>query len=117
MEGMLGLLTQMPEAVSNFENAKEAVLQRIRTERITKQKVLDYYEAASKINIDYDQRRDLYENVNAFTMQDLRVFHNSHVKNDNYTYMVLGSVDELDMDLLKTYGEVSVLTLEEIFGY
>ena len=117
MEGMLGLLTQMPEAVSNFENAKEAVLQRIRTERITKQKVLDYYEAASKINIDYDQRRDLYENVNAFTMQDLRDFHNSHVKNDNYTYMVLGSIDELDMDLLKTYGEVSVLTLEEIFGY
>ena len=117
MEGMLGLLTQMPEAVSNFENAKEAVLQRIRTERITKQKVLDYYEASSKINIDYDQRRDLYENVNAFTMQDLRDFHNSHVKNDNYTYMVLGSVDELDMDLLKTYGEVSVLTLEEIFGY
>ena len=117
MEGMLGLLTQMPEAVSNFENAKEAVLQRIRTERITKQKVLDYYEAASKINIDYDQRRDLYENVNAFTMQDLRDFHNTYVKNDNYTYMVLGSVDELDMDLLKTYGEVSVLTLEEIFGY
>ena len=31
--------------------------------------------------------------------------------------MVLGSIDELDMDLLKTYGEVSVLTLEEIFGY
>ena len=117
MDGMLGLLTQMPEAVSNFENAKEAVLQRIRTERITKQKVLDYYEAASKINIDYDQRKDLYENVNAFTMQDLRDFHNSHVKNDNYTYMVLGSIDELDMDLLKTYGEVSVLTLEEIFGY
>ena len=117
MEGMLGLLTQMPEAVSNFENAKEAVLQRIRTERITKQKVLDYYEAASKINIDYDQRRDLYENVNAFSMQDLRDFHNSHVKNDNYTYMVLGSIDELDMDLLKKYGEVSVLTLEEIFGY
>ena len=117
MEGMLGLLTQMPEAVSNFENAKEAVLQRIRTERITKQKVLDYYEAARKINIDYDQRRDLYENVNAFTMEDLRDFHNTYVKNDNYTYMVLGSVDELDMDLLKTYGEVSVLTLEEIFGY
>ena len=117
MEGMLGLLTQMPEAVSNFENAKEAVLQRIRTERITKQKVLDYYEAARKINIDYDQRRDLFENVNAFTMQDLRDFHNLYIKNDNYTYMVLGSVDELDMDLLKTYGEVSVLTLEEIFGY
>ena len=117
MEGMLGLLTQMPEASSNFENAKEAVLQKIRTERITKQKVIDYYEASSKINIDYDQRKDLYENVSAFTMKDLTEFHNSHVKNDNYTYMVLGSLEELDMEVLKTYGEVNVLTLEDIFGY
>jgi predicted Zn-dependent peptidase len=117
MEGMLGLLTQMPEASSNFENAKEAVLQKIKTERITKQKVIDYYEASSKINIDYDQRKDLYENVNSFTMGDLTEFHNTHVKNDNYTYMVLGSVEELDMQVLKTYGEVNVLTLEDIFGY
>ena len=117
MEGMLGLLTQMPEATSNFENAKEAILQRIRTERITKQKVIDYYEAASKINVDYDQRKDLFNNVGSFTMENLREFHNSHIKNDNYTYMVLGSLDELDMDVLKTYGEVSILTLEDIFGY
>ena len=117
MEGMLGLLTQMPEASSNFENAKEAVLQKIKTERITKQKVIDYYEASSKINIDYDQRKDLYENVNSFTMGDLTEFHNTHVKNDNYTYMVLGSLEELDMQVLKTYGEVNVLTLEDIFGY
>ena len=117
MEGMLGLLTQMPEASSNFENAKEAVLQKIKTERITKQKVIDYYEASSKINIDYDQRKDLYENVKSFTMGDLTEFHNTHVKNDNYTYMVLGSLEELDMQVLKTYGEVNVLTLEDIFGY
>ena len=117
MEGMLGLLTQMPEAPSNFENAKEAVLQKIKTERITKQKVIDYYEASSKINIDYDQRKDLYENVKSFTMGDLTEFHNTHVKNDNYTYMVLGSLEELDMQVLKTYGEVNVLTLEDIFGY
>ena len=53
MDGMLGLLTQMPEANSNFENAKEAVLQKIRTERITKTKVLDYFEAAQKILEDF----------------------------------------------------------------
>jgi len=117
MAGMLGLLTQMPEATANFENAKEAVLQKIRTERITKQKVIDYYEASSKINIDYDQRKDLYEKVSSFSMEDLREFHNSHVQNDSYTYMVLGSLEELDMDVLRTYGDVNVLTLEDVFGY
>ena len=117
MDGMLGLLTQMPEANSNFNNAKEAVLQKIRTERITKTKVLDYYEAAQKIKIDYDQRKDLYDNISDFSMENLREFHNSHVNNDNYTYMVLGNIEDLDMNILKRYGNVQVLSLEDIFGY
>jgi len=117
MEGMLGLLTQMPEANSNFENAKEAVLQKIRPERITKTKILDYFEAAQKINIDYDQRKDLFNNVSSFSMDDLRKFHNSHINNENFTYMVLGNVEDLDMEILQRYGNVQVLNLEDIFGY
>jgi len=117
MEGMLGLLTQMPEANSNMENAREGVLQKIRTERITKFKVLEYFEAARKVNFDYDKRSDLFRDVKDFTMEDLKEFHNSHINNDSYTYMVLGSTDEIDMELLGQYGEVTILTLEDIFGY
>ena len=117
MEGMLGLLTQMPEANSNMENAREGVLQKIRTERITKFKVLEYFEAAKKINLDYDKRSDLFRDVKDFTMEDLKEFHNSHINNDSYTYMVLGSTDEIDMKLLEQYGEVTILTLEDVFGY
>ena len=50
-------------------------------------------------------------------MENLREFHNSHVNNDNYTYMVLGNIEDLDMDILKRYGNVQVLSLEDIFGY
>lgn len=117
MQGMLGLLTQMPEANSNMETAREGILQKIRTERITKTKVLDYYEEVKKVNIDYDMRRDLYKNVSAFTMEDLTNFHNTHVKSDNYTYMVLGSSKEIDLKLLESYGDVTILKLEDVFGY
>ena len=34
----------MPEAESNMKNAKEAIEQKIRTERLTKSKVLSEYE-------------------------------------------------------------------------
>jgi hypothetical protein len=50
-------------------------------------------------------------------MDDLTSFHNTHVKNDNYTYMVLGSSKEIDLNLLEQYGEVTILNLEDIFGY
>ena len=38
MDGMLGLLTQMPEANSNFNNAKEAVLQKDKNRTYNKNK-------------------------------------------------------------------------------
>ena len=117
MDGMLSLLTQMPEAKSNFENSKEAITQRIRTERITKSKVLDYYESAQKINIDYDQREDLYKSVDGLLMQDLNELHNSFVNNENYTYMVLGSKSDLDLYVLEKYGNVQIISLKDIFGY
>jgi len=117
MEGMLGLLIQMPEANSNMETAREGILQKIRTERITKAKVLDYYEKAKKINLDYDNRLDLYNDVTEFTMNDLSQFHDTHIKSDNYTYMVLGSSDEIDLKLLEQYGDITILKLEDIFGY
>tara|TARA_B110000914_G_scaffold106516_1_gene93388 strand:+ start:682 stop:3624 length:2943 start_codon:yes stop_codon:yes gene_type:complete len=117
MQGMLELLTQMPEANSNMETAREGILQKIRTERITKTKILDYYEATRRINIDYDKRSDLYNDVSSFTMEDLTNFHNTHVKSDSYTYMVLGSSKEIDLKLLETYGNVTILTLEDVFGY
>ena len=39
------------------------------------------------------------------------------VKGRTYDYAVLGRIDDLDMDYLKTLGDVEVLSLEDIFGY
>ena len=117
MQGMKGLLTQMPEASSNMETAREGLIQKIRTERITKSKILDAFEASQKVNINYDQRKDVFNDIPAFSMQDLKSFHDNHINNDNYTYMVLGSVDEMNMELLKKYGQVKILELDDIFGY
>ena len=49
MVGMNELLTTIPEVEANLENAKEAVIQKIRTERITKDRVLFNYESAKRL--------------------------------------------------------------------
>ena len=51
MEGMMALLQSMPEAESNMKSAKEGVIQKIRTERLTKSKILSEYQKAEKIRI------------------------------------------------------------------
>jgi predicted Zn-dependent peptidase len=90
---------------------------KIRTERITKSRVLSEYETAQKLGVNYDVRKDLYEAIQNFDMNSLKDFHNSHISNGNRVLMVLGSKEDLDLEVLKSYGEIKHLTLEDIFGY
>jgi predicted Zn-dependent peptidase len=115
--GMTELLDVMPEAESNMNNAKEGIEQKIRTERLTKSRVLAEYEKAQKLGIDYDIRKDVYEGIKSFDMSSLRDFHNSHIATGKRIVMVLGSKDDLDLEVLKQYGEIKHLTLEDVFGY
>ena len=117
MSGMTELLDNMPEAETNMNNAKEAIEQKIRTERITKSKVLDLYEKSMKIGADYDQRKDLYELSKNFDMSSLKEFHESHIAGKTRSVMVLGAKENLDLEVLKEYGEIVHLTLEDVFGY
>ena len=117
MSGISELLDEMPKAETNMNNAKEAIIQRIRTERLTKSKVLSEYEKAQEQGVNYDIRTDLYNQVQAFNVDSLNDFHNSHIANRNRVVIVLGAKSDLDLSVLKEYGEIKHLTLEEVFGY
>jgi zinc protease len=117
MLGMNELLDVMPEAEANMTNAKESIEQKIRTERLTKSRILSEYEKAQKLGINHDVRKDLYDGVQTFDIASLREFHNSHISSGTRVVMVLGSKEDLDLDVLKQYGEIKYLTLEDVFGY
>ena len=117
MQGMTELLDVMPEAEANMNNAKEGIEQKIRTERLTKSRVLSEYENAQKLGVDYDLRKDVYNQVENFDMSSLQDFHNSHISSGTRVVMVLGSKDDLDLEVLQQYGEIKHLTLKDVFGY
>ncbi len=117
MLGMNELLDVMPEAEANMNNAKESIEQKIRTERLTKSRILSEYEKAQKLGINHDIRKDLYDGVKTFDIASLREFHNSHISSGTRVVMVLASKEDLDLDVLKQYGEIVHLTLEDVFGY
>ena len=115
--GMYDLLNNMPASEKNFQNAKDAVVEKIRTERITKTAILFNYEKAKKMGLTYDIRKDVFEKVPKMTMDELKTFQQKYLKDKNYTLLILGKKDNLNMDVLKKYGEIYNLTLKDIFGY
>ena len=50
-------------------------------------------------------------------MAALTDFHNSYMSGKDYTILVLGNKEDLDLKALREYGEVKFLTLEDVFGY
>ena len=117
MKGMNDLLNEMPESEHLFNAAKNAVIQKIRTERITKSSVLFSYERANRLGLDYDLRKDIFEKVQPMKLEEVKAFHNSYFKGKNFNILVLGDKKKLDIPTLQKYGEVKYLTLEDVFGY
>lgn len=117
MSGFFQLLNDMPESEITFNSAKDNLLQKLRTERITKSSVLTSYLASQKLGLDHDMRKDIFDKASGFTMSDIKKFADENIKDSKYTILVLGDKDKLDIETLKKYGTVKFLTLEEIFGY
>ncbi|MDF2438711.1 MAG: peptidase domain protein [Bacteroidota bacterium] len=117
MSGMMELINNMPDSKNNFLASQEAIIQGIRTERITKEKILFNYEDAKKLGLDYDIRKDIFSAVPKMTFNDVKAFEEEHMKGKPYTILVLGKKDGLDIKTLEKYGKVSFLSLEDVFGY
>lgn len=117
MEGLFSLMKSMPESEVAFSAAQKAVLENIRTSRITKTGILFNYEHAKKQGLDFDIRKDIYSKIQDMKLADVKRFHSEHVSYKKYTIAVIGNKKLLDQKVLEKYGPVKWLTLEELFGY
>ncbi|MGE5424537.1 MAG: M16 family metallopeptidase [Syntrophothermus sp.] len=117
MKAMMGIFNNMPESEKALNASKEAIINKIRTERITKSAVLFNYINAEKFGLTYDIRKDVYQKVPTMTFADLKTFQQANIKNRNFTILVLGNQDQMDLKTLGSYGNITKLSLEDIFGY
>ncbi|RAU82150.1 M16 family metallopeptidase [Pontibacter arcticus] len=117
MAGMQALLTDMPLADANFQNAVASLKNSISTERITRSDVLFNYERAKRLGLTYDIRKDVYQSANTMTFDQLKEFQHKYVKGQPQVILVIGSKDKLNFKELEKYGKVKQLNLTELFGY
>ena len=117
MAGMYALLNNMPESQVAFASAKEAIKNKIETERITRTSILFNYERAMKFGLTQDVRKDLYDKLPSMSFSSANAFQTKYVKGRPYTILVLGDKNKLDLNTLSKYGKIKYLSLEDIFGY
>ncbi len=114
---MMELMNDMPEAEKQFENAKEAVLKKLAAQRISKSDIFWAYESLKKKGIDYDNRKEIYDNIKKMSLQDLKTFFNENIKGASYNVMVIGNKKDLDANALQKLGNVKELDVDYLFNY
>ncbi len=111
------IINDMPHSEAAFKLAKEALIARLRTERVTKADIIWAYINAQDLGLSIDTRKKVYDEVQKMSLQDVSDFQKKWVKGRNYTYCILGDEKELDMDKLAKFGPIQRLTQKDIFGY
>ena len=77
----------------------------------------DVHKYNKELGIDYDVRKDVYNEVPSMTMADLKNFQQKYLKDKRFITLVVGKKKDLDIKTLEQFGEVKYLRLQEIFGY
>lgn len=112
------LFNDMPQSEPAFNLAKDAAKNGIETERISRRNMVNAYIQNQRMGFTYDYRKDNYNAISNFTMQNIVKFNETYIKNQPKFYLILADENELPFDEVeKAFGKVTKLSLEEIFGY
>ncbi|MDR7795442.1 hypothetical protein RIU45_10775, partial [Riemerella anatipestifer] len=75
------------------------------------------YLAIQKWGYSYDIRKDIYDEINSLSLDDLIDFYNQNIKPIPYHTAIIGQTKSLDLNYLKSLGTVQELSIEDLFGY
>ncbi len=117
MKAMVNLINEFPESEIAFGIAKEGIINKLESDRVTKSAVLWSYIRAQDAGLDYDIRKDVYTEVKTLTFADLKAFQEKYIKDKTFVTVMIGAKDKIDFDDLQKYGEVQELEVKDIFGF
>lgn len=117
VDAMDELMKDLPKIPAQFENAKNSALKQIASTRITRTNIFFNYMNLKKINIDYDIRKDVYQEIKNLSIEDLDEFYKSEIKPIDFNVALLGKKENLDLKAIENLGDFQEVSLDEIFGY
>jgi predicted Zn-dependent peptidase len=111
------ILNNLIENQNFLDVSRRSIRNTIATERITRTDLYFQWLYNQDLGIDHDIRKDIYEMMETASMEDLRTFFTTYIKDKPYAYLIIGNVKDLDRKVLNSLGEVKQVSLEELFGY
>ncbi|MFY7849430.1 MAG: insulinase family protein, partial [Bacteroidia bacterium] len=117
ISSMQELLDRLPANEGQFELARQSVRKSIESERITETRLLFGYDALTRLGLNRDIRKDVYEQAARLQLADINTFHQAQFSRKPYNISIVGSRERIKAGDLAKYGKVQEVPLEQLFGY
>jgi predicted Zn-dependent peptidase len=117
VDTMNELMADLPEVPAQFENARNAALKQIASTRITRTNIFFNTLRLKKLNIHYDFRKDIYQQIESLKFEDLKDFYNNYIKSVHFNTAIIGKKENLNMDAVNQMGIFKEVSLKDIFGH
>lgn len=117
VDTMSELMAELPEVPAQFENARNAALKQIASARITRTNIFFNTLRLKKLNIFHDFRKDIYQQIESLTFEDVKEFYNNYIKSVQFNTAIIGKKENLNMDAVTQMGTFKEVTLKDIFGH
>lgn len=111
------IIEDLPQSDASFENAKTALINRMRTQRTVRDAVFWLYINAQDLGLDSDPNRYIYENIQNLSFNEILNFQQQHIKGGINKVCVVADPKQMPAEKLNYMGKLKKLSLEEIFGY
>lgn len=111
------LMNELPEVPIQFENARNAALKQIASTRVTRNNIFFNTLRLQKLNIYHDFRKDIYNQIQQLTFEDIKHFYQTEVKSIHFNTAIIGKKENLDMEAVNKMGIFKEVSLKDIFGH
>jgi predicted Zn-dependent peptidase len=117
LSSMNELINNLPQNERYLTSARTSILNQIAAERIQDFDVFDYYERNKKLGLTEDPRKKTYQMGGRLTIDDLVQFQSNAVRNKPFNLLILADKSKVTPAMLKPFGKVKYLSLQDLFGY
>ena len=117
VETMSELMNELPQVEIQFNNSKNAALKQLASGRITRTNIFFNHLRLKKLGVNYDLRKDMFNEIEKLSLGDLTQFYNSNIKPIDFNVAIIGKRENLDMQSVGKMGTFKELTVEEIFNF
>lgn len=117
LDGMTELMNRLPGDDKSFRLASDGLMNSIATQRVTNRALFNTWYSYKLQGIDSDIRAETYSRASVMTLPEMEKFFSDFITGRNYSYLVVGNRSMLDFRALNRFGQVSILSMKDIFGY